>query len=39
MEIYVRLSGVDIQGATDKLKLLPPQEIVGKVVNLFGNKK
>ncbi len=38
MDIYVRLSGVDIQGATDKLKLLPPKEIMGKVVNLFADR-
>jgi integrase len=37
MQIYIRLAGIDVQGVTDGLKLLPETEIMGKVVNLFGS--
>lgn len=37
MQIYIRLAGIEVQGVTDGLKLLPETEIMGKVVNLFGN--
>lgn len=36
MQIYIRLAGIEVQGVTDGLKLLPETEIMGKVVNLFG---
>lgn len=35
MQRYIRLSGVEVQGATEGLKVLPPRDAV-KVVNLFG---
>lgn len=35
MQIYIRLAGIEVQGVTDGLKLLPENEIMGKVVNLF----
>lgn len=31
----IRLAGIEVQGVTDGLKLLPETEIMGKVVNLF----
>lgn len=35
MQIYIRLAGIEVQGVTDGLKLLPETEIMGQVVNLF----
>ena len=37
MQIYIRLAGIEVQGVTEGLKLLPETEIMGKVVNLFGS--
>ena len=36
MQRYVRLAGIEIEGATDTLKILPPAEVMGRVVELFG---
>lgn len=38
MQHYVRLSGVEIDGATDKLQFITTREAVGKVIELFGSK-
>jgi len=35
MQIYIRLAGIEVQGVTDGLKLLPETEVMGRVVNLF----
>ena len=35
MQRYIRLSGIEIQGATEGLKVLPEAEIMAQVVNLF----
>ena len=35
MQRYIRLAGIEIQGATDVLSLLPAADIATKVVNLF----
>jgi len=35
MQRYIRLAGVEIDGATDRLKFITPQESVAKVVDLF----
>ena len=38
MQYYIRLSGIEIDGATEALKILPEPEIAAKVVNMFiGN--
>jgi len=39
MERYVRLSGIDVRGATDGMKILPENEIMGKVVRLSNYSK
>jgi len=39
MQIYIRLAGIEVQGVTDGLKLLPENEIMGKVFSLFGESK
>ncbi|NUM89022.1 MAG: hypothetical protein HUU37_07445 [Bdellovibrionales bacterium] len=36
MQRYVRLAGIEIEGATDSLKILPPDQVMGRVVELFG---
>lgn len=36
MQIYIRLAGIEVQGVTDGLRLLPETEVMGKVVSLFG---
>ncbi|MBL7672047.1 MAG: site-specific integrase [Bdellovibrionaceae bacterium] len=36
MQEYIRIAGVDIEGATDKLHVLPPPDAMAKVVNLFS---
>lgn len=38
MQRYIRLAGIEVKGATDGLKILPEVEVVGRVVNLFGNR-
>jgi integrase len=35
MQIYIRLSGIDITGATDGLKVLPDQEVFAKAVDFI----
>jgi len=35
MQRYVRLAGIETQGATNVLKVLPPADIAAQVVNLF----
>lgn len=34
MQRYIRLAGVEVAGATDKLAVLPPEELVANVVRL-----
>lgn len=36
MQRYVRLAGIEIEGATDTLRILPPAQVMGRVVELFG---
>lgn len=36
MQIYTRMAGIEVQGVTNGLRLLPELEIMGKVVNLFA---
>ena len=36
MQRYIRLAGIEIEGATDSLKILPPDQLMGRVVELFG---
>lgn len=38
MQIYIRLAGIDVQGVTESLKVLPEREVFAKVVNLFQPK-
>lgn len=38
MQIYIRLAGIEVQGVTDSLKLMPETETMGKVVNLFAEQ-
>lgn len=38
MQRYIRLSGIEVAGVTENLKLLPDREVMGKVVNLFAPK-
>ena len=35
MQRYIRMAGIEVDGATDALKLLPTSEVAAKVVNLF----
>ncbi len=35
MQRYIRLSGIEVKGATEGLKLLPEREVMGRVVELF----
>ncbi len=37
MQGYIRLAGIEVRGATNTLKLMPDVEVMGKVMNLFGN--
>lgn len=39
MQRYIRLAGVEVKGATDGLKLLPEEAVMGRVVNLFQNEQ
>jgi hypothetical protein len=34
MQRYIRLAGVEVIGATDKLSVLPPEEVAANVVAL-----
>lgn len=36
MQRYIRLAGIEVKGATEGLKLLPETEVMGRVVQLFG---
>lgn len=38
MQRYIRLAGIEVKGATDGLKLLPEEEVMGRVVNLFQDQ-
>lgn len=35
MQRYIRLAGIEIEGATTGLKILPEDEVMGRVFNLF----
>ena len=35
MQRYIRLSGIEVKGATQGLKLLPERDVMGRVVELF----
>lgn len=35
MQRYIRLAGIETKGATDGLKILPPEKAVGRVYELF----
>lgn len=37
MQRYIRLAGIEIRGATEKLKLLPEKEVMGRVHELFAD--
>lgn len=38
MQRYIRLAGIEVHGATDKLNILSQQEAAAQVVELFGKK-
>lgn len=38
MQYYVRLAGIEVEGATVSLQFLSPRETMGRVVELFGSK-
>jgi integrase len=38
MQRYIRMAGIEIQGATEGLKVLPEPEVMAKVVNLFTHE-
>ena len=38
-DVLLRLAGIEIDGATKALEMLPPAEAVNKIVPLFGGKK
>jgi hypothetical protein len=38
MQRYIRMSGIEIKGATACLDLITPKAAMGKVVELFGGK-
>ena len=38
MPRYIRMSGIEIAGATEGLKVLPEPAIMAKVVNLFASR-
>lgn len=39
MQHYIRLAGIEIEGATDKLKILSEDQVMGRVVDLFIDTK
>lgn len=39
MQCYIRMAGIDERGATQALKVLPTEEALAKVVNLFEFKR
>ena len=38
MQRYIRLAGVEVAGATDKLSVLPPEEVAANVVSLNSRR-
>ena len=36
MQRYIRLAGIEVQGATQGLKFLPEEQVIGRVVEMFG---
>jgi integrase len=36
MQRYVRLAGIETDGVTEVLKILPPEEVAAQVINLFS---
>ena len=38
MQRYIRLAGVEVTGATDKLSVLPPEEVAANVVSLNSRR-
>ena len=39
MQRYVRMAGIEVVGATEKLKILSDSTVMGEVINLFTLKK
>ena len=39
MQRYIRLAGIEVKGATEGLKILPPERVMGRVVELFGSER
>ena len=37
MQRYIRMAGIEVDGATDGLKIMPEPQIAAKVVNLFAH--
>ena len=35
MQRYVRMAGVEVNGATENLKIMPPRQAMGRVVELY----
>lgn len=35
MQRYVRLAGIEVEGATDSLKFISENEAVGKVIEIY----
>ncbi len=35
MQKYIRLAGIEIEGATENLKILLPKDVMGRIVQLF----
>jgi hypothetical protein len=38
MQRHIRLAGIEIEGATESLKILPSEELAGRIIELFGSK-
>ena len=36
MQRHVRLAGIETDGVTEVLKILPPEEVAAQVINLFS---
>jgi len=39
MQRYIRLAGIETQGATNVLKVLPDADVAAQVVNLFTKER
>lgn len=39
MQRYIRLAGIEVKGATEGLKILPDDQVMGRVVELFSKNK